>query len=113
MIGGDAESPPLDRCTQLRAVVDETEQTVADVHLVPGSDSALQVIVSPSVLQSLGSAKRSASLARCGSTWQIAGEAQAAILKFVARFRETAQRYGQWDPNESIGDGAEHKGTGR
>jgi hypothetical protein len=102
-----AESTPLARCTDVRVIIDGNEQTLSELHPVPGTSSALQAIVAPDLLQSLGAANRVASVIPCGTDWQLSPDARMALLKFVARFRETAERYGRWAPSETTDDRAQ------
>ena len=113
LLGGNGQSTPLAQCTEVRVIVDGSEQSLSDLHPVPGTTSALQAIVAPGLLQSLGAANRVASVVPCGTSWQILPDARALLLKFVARFRETAERYGTWTPNEVVDDRGPRRAAAR
>lgn len=103
-IDNDAESPSLSQCREIRAIIDGDEQTLSEPRPVPGASSALQVLVAPSLLQSLGNANHVANLVLCGRTWQVTRDAQLTMLKFFSHFRESAQRYGHWTASEPGAD---------
>jgi hypothetical protein len=91
----------LGQCTDLGVLIDGNEGSVHSIpHAVAGASNALQVIVAPTLIESIAGAEHSASLVLCGSDWEISPGARSVIRRFFEQFRETAQRYGRWASND-------------
>lgn len=97
------------QCVELRVLVDGNEHaTRSTPRPVAGASNALQVLVAPTLIESIGNAEHSASLVTCGTDWVISGGARSVVRQFFERFRESAERYGLWNSNRRAG-GAERQ----
>jgi Outer membrane protein beta-barrel domain len=103
LLGTGAESNQLAQCKEIRVLVDSSEQLTGNVpRPVPGSSSALELLVTPKLIEALARAEHSATIAICGTPWEISIEGRAALLKFFEQFRDSAKRYQRWDEGTSI-----------
>jgi hypothetical protein len=99
----------LSQCADLGALVDGDEHSTHSIpRPVAGASDALQLLVAPTLIESIGNAEHSASLVACGTDWEISVGARSVVRQFFGRFRDIAQRYGLWNPNHHA-DGSEQR----
>lgn len=103
LVGTGAESDQLTQCRDFRVLVDGSELSTGSVpRPVPGTNSALQLLVTPKLIEAVGRAEDSATIITCGVTWEISAESRVPLFRFFEQFRDSAKRYERWDESAPI-----------